>query len=59
MTISWMRQKNTLILDSTVPTVEIWNLSKKQVLDNQQCAAASLLKQDSCVCILIFESLVF
>lgn len=44
-----MRQKKTLnlTLDSTVPTVEIWNLGKKQVLGNQQCAAASFLKPDS------------
>lgn len=29
--------------------MEIWNLGKKQVLGNQQCAAANFLKQDSCL----------
>lgn len=41
------KKPSTLTLN-TLPTVEIWNMDK-QLLANQQCAAASFLKQDSCL----------
>lgn len=55
MTISWMRpkkknkKKNSALTLNTIPTEEIWNLGKKQVLGNQQCVAVIFLKQDRCL----------